>query len=214
MHSVVVVSGIAIYREGIAAYLERQAEIDKVVASAGLDDVAGDFEICVLDGTSFDDESIAPFLLSMNRASTPVVVVGLPATKERVLDCLEAGASGYVTKDQSLDDLLATIKQTCAHGACLRQADVAAVLGRVRSTGARRAGGPGGARPQFQRLTAREREVAKLLTDSCSNYEIAHSLGISVHTVKHHVRSTLAKLGLQRRSEATALRGRIGALVE
>lgn len=53
-------------------------------------------------------------------------------------------------------------------------------------------------------MTAREIEVAMLLTEGCSNRTIAHRLGISPHTARHHTQRVLAKLGVHSRAEAGA----------
>ena len=53
-------------------------------------------------------------------------------------------------------------------------------------------------------MTPREIEVAVLLTEGCSNRTIAHRLGISPHTARHHTQRVLAKLGVHSRAEAGA----------
>jgi DNA-binding NarL/FixJ family response regulator len=53
-------------------------------------------------------------------------------------------------------------------------------------------------------MTPREIEVAMLLTEGCSNRTIAHRLGISPHTARHHTQRVLAKLGVHSRAEAGA----------
>lgn len=53
-------------------------------------------------------------------------------------------------------------------------------------------------------MTPREVEVAMLLSEGCSNRTIAHRLGISPHTARHHTQRVLAKLGVHSRAEAGA----------
>ena len=53
-------------------------------------------------------------------------------------------------------------------------------------------------------MTPREIEVALLLTEGCSNRRIAHRLGISPHTARHHTQRVLMKLGVHSRAEAGA----------
>ena len=62
------------------------------------------------------------------------------------------------------------------------------------------------------RLTARERDVLVLMAEGCSNKEIAHSLGISVHTAKFHVGSLLDKLDATGRTDAVAHAARRGII--
>jgi len=207
MHSVFVVSGVTIYREGIIAFLALQPELQVTGAASHLDSSIGEHDLCVLDVTGLDRSAVDTFVSVVPQSGTPVVVMGLPGTEQQVLAYLEAGASGYVTKEDSLDELHHVISCTLSNGACVRDCDLAAVLGRFRNSG-------GSSRPTQMSLTNRERQVARLLAKSRSNREIARELDISVHTVKHHVRRTLLKLGLERRAEATALRGRLDILVE
>lgn len=214
MHSVFVVSRMTIYREGIAAFLAQQPDLEIAGSSERLDRDIGACDLCVLDMADHDPDAIALFFAAMRDAGTPIVVVGLLATEQQVLACIEAGASGYVTRDQSLDDLHQVVCQTLSNGACVRQCDLAAVLRRVRASCVATAAGPNGSAAEAVPLTKRERQVARLLSQSRSNREIARDLGISVHTVKHHVRSTLAKLGVERRGDAVALRGRPDILVD
>jgi DNA-binding NarL/FixJ family response regulator len=56
----------------------------------------------------------------------------------------------------------------------------------------------------LEALTAREREILRLIDDGCSNKEIAQRLSIEVTTVKNHVHHILEKLGVRRRAEAAA----------
>ncbi|MGY1640998.1 response regulator transcription factor [Geodermatophilus sp. SYSU D00703] len=85
-----------------------------------------------------------------------------------------------------------------------RDADEAAEL--LRSLGAH----PGTSAHASGRLTAREREVLRLLTEGMANQEIATRLFLSKRTVEHHVGSILAKLGVATRAEALAHVARFG----
>jgi len=208
MHSIFVVSSITIYREGIVDFLDQQPDLRVVGSSERLEQRIGEFDLCVLDLAGHDDDAIAAFFHDMCLAGTPVVVVALPRDEHQVLSCLKSGASGYVTRDQSLDELRRVIELTLLNGACVQQCDIEAVVRHVRADHT----ADSAARDLLvaDHLTARERQVAQLLSQSRSNREIARDLGISVHTAKHHVRNTLAKLGVDRRGEVVALRDRVG----
>lgn len=201
MHSVFVVSEVAIYREGVASFLARQPGLEVAGSSAHVDHSIGRYDLCVLDVSGLDPPLVSLFLATMRQVGTAVVVIGLPGTQERVVACLEAGASGYVTADESLEELYRVIRRTMSSGVCVRERDIAALLSRLRMRQGEDAVTAANAVP----LTDREREVARLLARNRTNQEIARELGISVHTVKHHVHSTLIKLGMERRGEAAAL---------
>ncbi len=72
---------------------------------------------------------------------------------------------------------------------------------------ANRASGPG-----LDRLTARERDVLRLVSEGLSNHEIAKRLGLSEHTVHRHVSNILTKLDLPSRAAAAAAAARSGAI--
>lgn len=201
MHSVFVVSGVAIYREGVASFLAEKPDLVMAGSSARVDHAIAQYDLCVLDVSGLDWPLVELFLASMRQARTSVVVIGLAGTQQRVVACLEAGASGYVTADESLEELYQVIQRTVSNGACVRDRDLAALLSRLRA----RQGQEAVAAVGGVALTEREREVARMLARNRTNQEIASALGISVHTVKHHVHNTLIKLGMERRGEAAAL---------
>ena len=107
---------------------------------------------------------------------------------------LQAGAIGYLLKDVSADDLANAIRQAYA-GKSVLSADSMQMLM-----------AENGKDPQpGQDLTARERDVLKLMVKGFSNTRIATELVLSPSTVKSHVSSILSKLHVFSRSEAVAL---------
>lgn len=107
---------------------------------------------------------------------------------------LQAGAIGYLLKDVSADDLANAIRQAYA-GKSILSADSMQMLMAENGKGPQ----PG------QDLTARERDVLKLMVKGFSNTRIATELVLSPSTVKSHVSSILSKLHVFSRSEAVAL---------
>jgi DNA-binding NarL/FixJ family response regulator len=196
VQSVFVVSTVAIYREGIAAYLADRPGLTVAGVADSLTFDAGMSDVCVVDraNLAFDDFDV--FFDAMQQSQTPVVVIGVRREDGDVLTWLEAGASGYVTREESLADLHRAIVETLEFGARVEPDDVPVVLLRLRHhtrIDHRRTTGAADA------LTLREREVAGLMCRHLSNKQIASELGISIHTAKHHVRAALAKLGVDRR---------------
>ena len=128
--------------------------------------------------------------------ASKVVLIGRDEAEEQVLDCLQAGASGYLVRDQSLSDLRSAIEAVSkgdtvctpriAHSLCARLAR----LGRERRRHARL---------DYLTLTPRELEILCLISEGLSNQEIARRLFLSVHTVKNHVHKTLETLGVHSR---------------
>jgi DNA-binding NarL/FixJ family response regulator len=127
---------------------------------------------------------------------------------EYVFRALEAGASGFVLKDDPPEQLLAAIRTVAAGDALLSPAVTKRVI-RQFARRARPAPPPGAAE-----LTARERDIFRLLAEGCSNAEIGEALFISETTVKTHVTHLLSKLGVRDRVQAVVLAHQTGLFDE
>jgi DNA-binding NarL/FixJ family response regulator len=118
---------------------------------------------------------------------------------EYVYEALRAGASGFVLKDDSPEQLIAAIRTVAAGEALLSPT----ITKRVIQKFARM---PRPAPPkELQDLSEREREILRLITHGLSNGEIAQELYISDTTVKTHVTHILRKLNLRDRVQAVVL---------
>ena len=134
-----------------------------------------------------------------------VIVLTTFDRDDYLLDALAAGASGFLLKDAAADDLVGAIRTVAAGEAILAPA----VTGRVlRQLGARRPDPEDVA--AVHRLSAREREVLRLMADGLSNAEIADLLVVGPATVKTHVARVLAKLPARDRVQAVVVAHRSG----
>ncbi len=141
--------------------------------------------------------------------STHVVVMSGSGDRDRLLvEAIEAGASGFLSKTEAARDIVAAVR-AAANGETLVDAATLARLLRQIAAGreARRE-----ADERIGRLTAREREILQLLAQGHSNERIASELFISVPTVRSHVRNLLGKLGVHSKLGAVALAAKSGAL--
>jgi RNA polymerase sigma factor (sigma-70 family) len=132
-----------------------------------------------------------------------VLVIGLPKSKNAILQYVAAGASGYVLQEVSTEELLQHVR--AAHDdKALVSPDIAAALmehiNELAQISAQTDVGPSA----YAELTPREREVLDLIGEDCSNREIAEQLVIEVGTVKNHVHNILKKLDVSSRHEAAA----------
>jgi len=113
---------------------------------------------------------------------------------DAIFAAVMAGAAGYLLKEIRGSSLVDAIRQIAAGGSLIDPAVTERLLVRLRD-----------GEPQDQRLaslTDREREVLGLITDGLTNREIGGRLFLSEKTVKNHVSGLLAKLGMQRRTQA------------
>jgi two-component system nitrate/nitrite response regulator NarL len=200
---VLIVAAVRLYRDGLAQSLRRIEGFEVVRITA--DPAAGFAAVSELhpDVVLLDMDTPGSYVAASSFDSlspgTRVVAVGVPDAEGDVLACVEAGVAGYVSREGSLEDLVAAIR-SAARGEFLCSPRIAGtLLRRVASLVMER--GPE-APPIF--LTLREREVVRLIDEGLSNKDIARRLGIEVATVKNHVHNLLEKLHVHRRAEAAA----------
>lgn len=195
---VFIVSDVRLYREGLSALLGRMGRIVVVGAAAsadeGIERVRGLQPDVVLLDTAEGNVASARALLGPV-PSARMVVLAAPESEEDVIALAEAGVLGYVTREQSLDDLVTTIESVARDEMVCSPWMATILVKRVQALAAERP------RPTH-RLTAREAEILELVAQGLSNKEIAARLFIEVTTVKNHVHSILEKLGVSRRAEA------------
>ena len=117
-----------------------------------------------------------------------------------VFDALRAGASGFLLKNSSPEDLIHAVRVVAAGDALLAPS----VTRRIIEQFARRPVKPE-LGSQLESLTQREREVLIMLAGGKSNAELAAELFVSEGTIKTHVSSLLAKLGLRDRVQAVVM---------
>ncbi|MBO1753876.1 response regulator transcription factor [Allobranchiibius sp. CTAmp26] len=129
---------------------------------------------------------------------THVLVLSASSERDDVLDAVKAGASGYLVKSASAEELIDAVTRT-AHGQAVFTAGLAGlVLGEYRRTAN---AAPTDAAPGLPALTDRETEVLRLVAKGLSARQVATRLGISHRTVENHVQATLRKLHLGNRVE-------------
>jgi two-component system nitrate/nitrite response regulator NarL len=202
MIRVLIAADVRLYGEGIRLLLERESGIEVAgTAGSAADALRQVAELCP-DLALVD--SAMPNSIDLIRAirraasAVKIVALGVPELDRDIISCVEAGISGYVTRDGSRSDLVAAVRSV-ARGEALCSPRVAASLLEHVAALARD-------RPSAPRdgLTRRELQVVRLIDEGLSNKEIAGRLCIEVPTVKSHVHSILGKLGVHRRGEAAA----------
>ncbi|AEM80098.1 response regulator [Streptomyces violaceusniger] len=127
------------------------------------------------------------------------------ADDEALFDAIIAGASGYVLKDIRGAELLSAVRDVAAGRSLLDPVATARVLERLR--------GQTAAKPddRLAALTEQERRILLLIGEGLTNRAIGERLHLAEKTIKNYVSSLLAKLGMERRSQAAAYVARMQA---
>jgi DNA-binding NarL/FixJ family response regulator len=140
---------------------------------------------------------------------TQVVVLTTYADDQSIIAALTAGATGYLTKDATRDDIRRALEAAAA-GQGVLDPGVQAKLIQAAQAGAPRGQPTGGPLPRPDGLTEREAEVLRLIALGRSNSEIAEALYVAEATVKTHVNRIFAKTGSRDRTQAAAYAHRHG----
>ncbi|HEY7093461.1 MAG TPA: response regulator transcription factor [Ktedonobacterales bacterium] len=140
------------------------------------------------------------------RARWPLVRVLMLTTfdnDEYVFDGLRAGASGYMLKDASAEELVAAIHAASRGESPLQPSIAAKLVARLRAESPEQSASTGAIQgAEMAELTEREREILRYLARGASNREIGEALYITEGTVKNHVSNILNKLALRDRTQA------------
>jgi two-component system, NarL family, response regulator DevR len=113
---------------------------------------------------------------------------------EALFDAIMAGAAGYLLKDVKGNDLIDAIRRVAAGDSLLDPALTGRVLERLRKGDEED--------PRLTSLSEQERRILELIAEGLTNRQIAERMHLAEKTVKNYVSNLLAKLGMQRRTEA------------
>lgn len=158
-------------------------------------------DICLIELELPDDGLRGIGRIARSSPETLIVVLSRSDRREDVVNALTRGASGYLLKGISGEQLAGTLRAAYAGEPALSRALVPYLVDEIRRGSERRLALPTGP----VTLTRREWEVGELLCEGLSTGEIADRLGVSPVTVRRHVGLLLRKLGAQSREAAVDL---------
>lgn len=204
MIRVLVVHEIPLMCNVISSVLEDEEDVHVIGTAATAEEALKHAANCdiILVSTGLPDQGALTLTENLvgSELAVKILVIGLAESEVEILQYVEAGADGYVLKDDSVDEMLRHLRALYNNEALVSPQIAAALMTRVNelaqlfpeTTTLDRA----------RDLTPREREVLQLIGEGLSNQEIAEQLHIEVGTVKNHVHNILQKLNVNSRQDA------------
>jgi two-component system response regulator DevR len=196
-----------VVRRGVADLLEADSEIEVVGESASATEATRRIpalrpDVAILDARLPDGSGID---VCREIRSVDPSIKGLILTSyeddEALFAAIMAGAAGYVLKQIRGTDLVDTVRRVAAGQSLLDPAVTQRVLERIRH--------PVEEPKELRALTEQERRILEYIAEGLTNREIAGRMFLAEKTVKNYVSSLLAKLGLERRTQAAVLAARL-----
>ena len=177
----------------------------KLVEQLSPDVVLMDVQMPTMDGIEATRRIVAS-------SDTRVVILTTFERDDYLFAALDAGASGFLLKSCSADELVAAIRNVAEGHALLAPKMTRSLIEQFTAERARESAPrtTAVAEPGLDELTDRERDVLVLIAEGRSNAEIAEELVVGTATVKTHVSRILTKLGLRDRVQAVVLAYRSG----
>lgn len=197
-----------VVRRGIAELLSAHGEIEIVGEAATVDQALDRIpalapDVAVLDVQLPDGDGIEVCAqLVPQMPDTKFLILTSFLDDDAMMRAIVAGASGYVLKEIRGTDLTAAVVTVADGGSLMDPQTTARVMSQIRDKATKV--------DPLDSLTDQERKILNLIGDGLTNKEIGDELFLAEKTVKNYVSSILAKLGLQRRTQAAVLVARSG----
>jgi two-component system, NarL family, response regulator DevR len=196
-----------IVRQGLRALLESQGDFEVVGEAATAAEGRARIpplhpDVAVLDVRLPDGDGVQ--VCRDVRAGSPEIrclMLTSFADDEALFDAIMAGASGYVLKQIKGTDIVDAIRRVAAGESLLDPDATKRVLDRIRN--------PPEEDERLASLTPQEHRILELITDGLTNRQIAEEMFLAEKTVKNYVSNLLAKLGMERRTQAAVFGARI-----
>jgi DNA-binding NarL/FixJ family response regulator len=196
-----------VVRQGLRAMLEASGRVEVIGESASAEEAASRIpalkpDVAVLDARLPDGSGIEVCrqIRSVDPSLQALILTSYD-DDEALFSAIMAGAAGYVLKDVRGSDLLDAIDRVARGQSLIDPALMQRVLDRVRN-------GPHVA-PELEGLTEQELKLLSLIAEGLTNRQISEQMFLAEKTVKNYVSNLLAKLGLERRTQAAVLATRL-----
>lgn len=201
---VAIIDDNRLVRDALAHMLARLPDL-RVVAGALADQAfmtSTRPDVLLLDVGLADEDSLnVAAALSKRFPETKIVVMDLIPLSDDIVQFVNAGVSGFVLKDATFDEFVATLRAVAAGDKVLPPRMTESLFSQIAKVAE---AAPPSRILEDVRMTRREHEVIDLIGEGLSNKEIAQRLNIASHTVKSHVRNVMEKLALHTRLQIAA----------
>jgi two-component system response regulator DevR len=194
-----------VVRRGVQELLESEADIEVVGEASTAAEALARVpalrpDVAVLDVRLPDGDGVSVCReLRSRMPDLACLMLTSFSDDEALVDAIMAGAAGYVLKQIRGTDLVGAVRTVAAGGSLMDQRSISQVMDRLR-------GGPLGAPADpLADLTEREREILTLIGEGLTNRQIGERLHLAEKTIKNYVSNLLAKLGMERRTQAAVL---------
>lgn len=202
---VLIINDMALMRQGIKSLLEKRGNIEFIGEGASgheaiqlAESLGPDVILLDQDMPGLDSVEAIKFIKE-RLPKTEIIVLAEETDTERSFRTLEAGATGYVLKDISPDNLARAIEGVC-NGKTLMHPQVARQLVERFRILSREKNGKDDL--HLGGLTSRELQILVEMTKGATDKEIAQKTHVSTTTVKSHIRSIFRKIGARNRTQA------------
>jgi DNA-binding NarL/FixJ family response regulator len=200
--NIVVAIEARIYREGLAAALNARGNFSVVAAESttmgALDAVASLQPQVVLVDVGMGGASALARSLTVRQPEVVMIAIAVNGDDAELMSWAEAGAAGFITRENSIDDLAECIEAAMRHELVCSPHMSAILLRRLASLAAERPSERAGASTP---LTPRQAQVLQRVQRGMTNKQIAREMGIELATVKNHVHQVLQRLNVRRRRD-------------
>lgn len=212
----IIVDDMTLVRQGIHRLLKDRDSIDIVGEATDAREAVGLLRTIEPDVVLLDQDmpglgaAEAVSLMKHERSGVEILVLSDRPDEEEAFRTLEAGASGYVIKDISADNLVRAIHGICNGRTLMHPVIARQLIERFRAVMKERNGQTNGGR--YNGLTSRELEIVVEMAKGATDHEIAGQTRLAESTVKSHIRSILRKVGARNRTQAVAFVMRKGLM--
>jgi DNA-binding NarL/FixJ family response regulator len=203
---VLLVDDHEVVRRGLRELLSDEPDIEVVAEAGSVDEALAvamhvEPDVAVVDVRLGDGDGVT-LCRELRAKPNPPQCLMLTAfdDEEAMVGAIMAGAAGYLLKQVKGQDVVTAVREVAAGRSLLDPLTTARMLDKMRNP----------PHDELEHLTERERDVLDLIGQGLSNREIAERLFLAEKTVKNYVTSVLAKLGMQRRTQAAAWVARRG----